>query len=474
MFVFVQCSFTDVRTFTSEHNTLLDRTKWESPTPTKNFARNLGVCVNRKDLTVRGFIPENYFFSSRNGFRSPKVFKDDAMSIMSHYNHYLFDGSVLAKFEFIFKVLRNNTSANPKQGGINKKFVDDAIANIMNLEFNLLTRAAGQKVSTPCPLQKLSVSLKELHIRATTRKPKLIRQEQSGLIAKNQNQIIVSLEPKEKLDTGNLQTSKIADGCYSYFNKEAKVLLLHYPEGSGEAELNANRNQRILHSRLFIEKECLNNVFAFIGKNVIDIKPKDLTQVGTGPSENDEINDRLQKYLDNRIKRISDWEQLKTTAIKIEIKYQDDVDQLKNRISELNLRKTVANISQQYIQINHTEIMESKFNISGGQIGQVGDNTTATGTVFNQNVPLQPDQVVALNEEVSRLLAELNKKKAAGTSPEIEKAVEAVTKADQEDKKDGNKILEHLKAGGKWLFDFAKEVGVKITTEYLKSQMGLP
>jgi hypothetical protein len=204
---------------------------------------------------------------------------------------------------------------------------------------------------------------------------------------------------------------------------------------------------------------------------VIDIKPKNLTRDGLVISANDEVNNRLQEYLNNRIKRISDWEQLKTTAIKVEFKYQDDVDLLKDKIAGLNLRPAVTTISTQYLLLNNSGIMESSFNISNSQINQVGNNNTSTGTIFNQNVPLLPEQVVALNGEVALLLAELNKKKAEGTSPEIEKAVEAVSKADQEDKKDGSKILEHLKTGGKWLLDFAKEVGVKITTEYLKTQM---
>ena len=114
--------------------------------------------------------------------------------------------------------------------------------------------------------------------------------------------------------------------------------------------------------------------------------------------------------------------------------------------------------------------MGSKYNISGGQQGAVGDGASVSDLTQNQFVQ-QPVDVEALAEELGRV-AQAARLRATDHEQRI--ATAHLESAEEEAKKgDGPKALEYLKSAGKWVLEVAEEVGAKVTAEVIKSQLGL-
>jgi hypothetical protein len=94
----------------------------------------------------------------------------------------------------------------------------------------------------------------------------------------------------------------------------------------------------------------------------------------------------------------------------------------------------------------------------------------ATGTIHNYNQAWQQigatTDLAQLAEELSMLRSTLRER---AKTPEEDKAIATVADAEIEAKNgNGPKVLEYLGKAGKWVFDVANEIGVKLAVEVLK------
>jgi len=120
------------------------------------------------------------------------------------------------------------------------------------------------------------------------------------------------------------------------------------------------------------------------------------------------------------------------------------------------------------IIINH---MGDNYNISGGQIGAVGNQAKAENNIFNQ-----ANYQVPANLNYEQLTAELDQLKTIlkdkADTPEEYLALAEVANARQAAiEKDGSKVVQKLLDAGKWAFDTAKDIGVGIVVELLNKQI---
>ncbi len=106
-------------------------------------------------------------------------------------------------------------------------------------------------------------------------------------------------------------------------------------------------------------------------------------------------------------------------------------------------------------QLGGTANMGDIYNISGGQIGAVGQSASASGNIFQQITP-----------ELSRLHEAMRN---AAANPAQNAAADEVAKAEQAAKQQNEpKMRQHLKKAGKFAVDCAQKIGAEALSEYLK------
>jgi uncharacterized protein YjbI with pentapeptide repeats len=111
------------------------------------------------------------------------------------------------------------------------------------------------------------------------------------------------------------------------------------------------------------------------------------------------------------------------------------------------------------------------YNISG-QAGAVGPNAHAHDNTFNQLVNQfnQSIDLSALAKELSELRQAIKDKQ--DSSPQADIALVKVAEAEiAAGEKDTAKVIEHLKAAGKWTMDFAGEIGKDVVVAVIKQAM---
>ncbi|MBA0885497.1 hypothetical protein GTZ96_017545 [Flavobacterium sp. BBQ-18] len=119
--------------------------------------------------------------------------------------------------------------------------------------------------------------------------------------------------------------------------------------------------------------------------------------------------------------------------------------------------------------INETT-MGDKNIFNNSQIGAVGSKAKANNK-FEQNNYNLPENLNfdILSQELSKLKDSL--KSNAETSEQFN-AISAVVEAENAaKKKDGNKVIQHLLSGGKWVLNTAKDIGVEVVAELINKQM---
>jgi hypothetical protein len=120
--------------------------------------------------------------------------------------------------------------------------------------------------------------------------------------------------------------------------------------------------------------------------------------------------------------------------------------------------------------INETT-MGDKNIINNSQVGAVGSNAKSFKNKFEQNNYTLPDNINfdLLSQELNKLK---NNLKSNAESPEEFKAISEVVEAENAaKKKDGNKVVQHLLNGGKWVLNTAKDIGVEVVAELINKQM---
>ena len=117
------------------------------------------------------------------------------------------------------------------------------------------------------------------------------------------------------------------------------------------------------------------------------------------------------------------------------------------------------------------ENMDSKYHISGGQQGAVGDNARAEH--FTQMWASSGDKIdlATLASELKTLRAALREKASDKEHYESLGEVVAAEKAATEG--NGPGALEHLKKVGAWVWDVATKIGVGVAITAAKTALGI-
>jgi hypothetical protein len=122
------------------------------------------------------------------------------------------------------------------------------------------------------------------------------------------------------------------------------------------------------------------------------------------------------------------------------------IDNLNNFIDQL-IKKTPS--------IEDLKKMGDNYYISGGQIGAIGQNASASGNTFQQ-----------ITADLSRLHEEMQR---SAKTPEQRAAAEDVAKAAQAASEQNEPAMQrHLKNAGRFAVDFAKNIVTDVTAEYFK------
>ncbi len=115
--------------------------------------------------------------------------------------------------------------------------------------------------------------------------------------------------------------------------------------------------------------------------------------------------------------------------------------------------------------------MDSKYKITGGNIGAVGDKAQAHNVVQVSNQTLGSIDMTNLASDLARLRAEARRE---ATEPEHDIAVSEIAKAEKAARVGlSSKVVEHLKAAGKWALDVATKIGTDVAIEAIKKSTGL-
>jgi hypothetical protein len=114
--------------------------------------------------------------------------------------------------------------------------------------------------------------------------------------------------------------------------------------------------------------------------------------------------------------------------------------------------------------------MESKYKITGGNVGAAGDNAVAHDFTQVSNQTLGAIDMSALATELARLRSEARKD---ATEPEHDIAVSDIAKAEQAAKEGQTSVVvQHLKSAGTWALDVATKIGTSVAVEAIKRSMG--
>ncbi|MBL0237548.1 MAG: hypothetical protein IPQ02_13290 [Saprospiraceae bacterium] len=119
--------------------------------------------------------------------------------------------------------------------------------------------------------------------------------------------------------------------------------------------------------------------------------------------------------------------------------------------------------------LNQTIMTGDNYHVN--QAGAVGPNANASNNTFNQQINQLPDKFnyEKLSEQLVTLKDELVKQ---AKLPEHYQAIGEIASAEIASKeKDGNKVVKHLLSAGKWVLDFAKQVGTDVVADVIKGQL---
>lgn len=117
------------------------------------------------------------------------------------------------------------------------------------------------------------------------------------------------------------------------------------------------------------------------------------------------------------------------------------------------------------------DVMDSKYKISGGQIGAVGDNAHAQNFTQVANSTVEKIDLPALSQELETLIVEL--KKQASEPADFEDLSKVVAAKKAADAGDGSGALEHLKKVGAWVWKAVGVIGAGVAIAAAKKALGL-
>lgn len=146
-------------------------------------------------------------------------------------------------------------------------------------------------------------------------------------------------------------------------------------------------------------------------------------------------------------------------------------EEVRGIASKLHVNADLALTHQHQVVIHIKEFyMDSKYKMTGGNVGAFGDGAQAHDITQVSNQTLGSINMMNLASDLARLRTEA---RSEATEPEHDIAVSEIAKAEkaaQEGK--SSKVVEHLKAAGTWALDIATKIGADVAVEAIKKSMG--
>ena len=153
----------------------------------------------------------------------------------------------------------------------------------------------------------------------------------------------------------------------------------------------------------------------------------------------------------------------------VELDKQDEVEAYAGMLVDIGSQRGNYEVGTRNFFVQELN-MESKYKITGGNQGAVGDQAVAHDFTQVSNQTLGSIDMGALATELARLRTEARKE---AVDPAHDIAVSDIAKAEQAAKEgQPSAVMQHLKSAGSWALDVATKIGTSVAVEALKRSIG--
>lgn len=480
MLLSIQFPFADSRAFLDGTIKLLGRPTWPSVAPDTDFVRSFGSIRRRRLGGVPGWVGESALCEASRALRFSKIkyYRDPeselSVPIMLSFRRFYFDGLAVGKFE-IGIATKNNATKH-----LSRKQTGEFINHCLNLPVTIpalsnktvSTEFAGQTVETV--LGKAGKPLSRFYVGSSISHPPPIALKDWWVLPGAPLLFLVH-RPSERIHIPFLGKSiprsenLACDLSYCEVPYAGKSLRMWVMGLSPYTAYRDIRNIRICLLRLHAEHESMRLILQNIATNKIAITPRT------------NASNTLQRYLNEATRRVSrlssEADYLSEGDLSELARESEDMvnpgerEALLDTLKNIDVRKNVFYKVADYVnaEIYVKELyMESKYKITGGTQGAVGDNAQASNNTFNTWNAAGGD-LNQLAKELALLRAELAK---IAKEPEHFESAAAIAKAEAAaEQGDGSTAFEHLKNAGSWALDIAKSIGIPIAIKALMTAM---
>lgn len=481
MFLSIQFPIADSRAFTSNSANLLGRPTWPAVSPDIDFVRSFGSIRKRRLGGLSGWIGETALCEASRALRFPRItnYKHSdsnlSLAIKMVFRRFYFDGLAVGKFEVGF------STEDLQYERLDRKHTEDFIAHCLNL--SVIVPALSQKAVVPTlvrgavetDLGRAGKPLASFYAAASVSHPPPAEINDwwvlSGtpvlfLVHDSSEKIHIPFLGKS-IPRSELLNADLSSYEVPYDGKKIKMWVMGLGEHTNYRDVRA---LKICLLRLHAEHEAMRLILQNISTNKIVLTPRSAE------------SNTLQRYLNEATRKISrlssEADDLAEGDLAELARESEDAvnpgdrDALLTTLKNLDVRKNIFSKVESYVNadIYVGELyMESKYKITGGTQGAVGDNAQASNNTFNTWNQSGGD-LKTLASQLAQLRAELGKQ---AKSPEEFESAAAIAKAETAAQKgDGSSVFEHLKSAGKWALETATSIGIPVAIQAIKTALG--
>lgn len=462
MLVFLQFTLSDLRPFTDGSSDMLIKPNWPDPDIDGDFVRNAGSIIERKGQGVGSWVGEGRICKLGKGISIKRNKISSKISIRNFSKHCYTSGQkVLTKYEFVFSV-----SGGPK--AISSGFIHAVADAIFKSEVQL---KSGKKHYVHY-VYELARVLKRFHIEATTLFGKHTDVKLLDYVLHSSPQLYFYLDLDEQLELGFRDFKLISETHFNLWGSWRRIenqmvrFWLH-ERLTVSSLINENRNTRITIMRIHSEFECLRNIFKAISLRLLNVTPFS----NASNSLQEYFNISISTFLKEKRELQGNTENFFDYFSQLTAKFRPgELTTIVNQIKAFNFRRQIEDKTLNYINIE--ELIMGNKNIFGDNVnvGAIGNNNNLQNLEQTVNVGAFKDEdYTALVVEIQNLKNTMIEQNVSSPSVTQILTDAEIAVANKNDKN----ILESLKKGGLWLFDFAGRVGSTLVAAILKDQLKL-
>jgi hypothetical protein len=480
MFLSLQFPIADCRAFLSSEPNLLGRPMWPSVSPDIDFVRSFGSIRKRKLGGLPGWVGETAICEATRALRFALIthYRDPyqlSLGVKVVFRRFYFDGLAVGKFELGLSTDNHGSiSLSRKQTG---EFIDHCLSLPVTVPaltdkavIPSLARAAIQT-----ELGRAGKPLAGFYAACSVSHPPPA-QLTDWWVLPGQPLLVVIHDSSEKIHIPYLGKSvprseflnaDLSSYEVPYQGKKLRMWVIGLAERTNYRDVRA---LKICLLRLHAEHESLRVILQNISTNRIAVRPRSAE------------SNTLQRYLNEATRKISrlsleaddlaEGDLAELARESEDMVNPGDRDALLTSLRNLDIRKNIFSKVENYVktEINVKEMyMESKYKITGGTQGAIGDNAQASNNTFNTWHQSGGD-LKALAGELAQLRAELGKQ---AKSPEEFESATAIAKAEAAAQNgEGSSVFEHLKSAGKWALETATSIGIPVAIQAIKAALG--